>query len=547
MRVIFITLVILTTEYISVMKKTALLLVFLVQTLVSAQSTFPFDVVLTPITISGLPGIQSYAAGEHNGKWLIIGGRLDGLHQRQPWQAFDANGHNTYMYVIDPVAKTYTQAPLSGFANDSVEAQLSSTNANFHQIGNLLYIAGGYGLSSTSVHITHPRLTVIDVPAMITAITANGTVDTTAYQSVQDSAFAVTGGKLLELDGTFYLVGGHRFDGQYNPMGHNTYVQSYTEAVRPFTVNGTFPNLSHTFDSFMIDTDELHRRDYNVTYMTDGSETYITAWSGVFQKTANLPFLNPVEVRDTGIAPIAGFSQYLNHYHCPTASLFGENKSAMYTLFFGGIAQYYYANGTLTQDNDVPFVTTIGLVEKRNGNYTEAEMSTEMPGYYGAGAEFFPSSVLAQTGAIFLADSIGADTTQIGHLFGGIKSPAQNVFFGGMTNASVATANIYEVALVRNSGLSVTTHDPNDRRLAIQVQPNPTSEKLVVQLNSPSAVDTHFEILSTSGQLMYSTSVPSKLGKNTMDLGQLNLSSGTYVLTATQAGGFQQRISFIWK
>ena len=53
----------------------------------------------------------------------------------------------------------------------------------------------------------------------------------------------------------------------------------------------------------------------------------------------------------------------------------------MYTLFFGGIAQYYYANGTLTQDNDVPFVTTIGLVEKRNGNYTEAEMSTEMPGY----------------------------------------------------------------------------------------------------------------------------------------------------------------------
>ena len=116
-----------------------------------------------------------------------------------------------------------------------------------------------------------------------------------------------------------------------------------------------------------------------------------------------------------------------------------------------------------------------------------------------------------------------------------------------MTNASIATANIYEVALVRNSGLSVTTHDPNDRRLAIQVQPNPTSEKLVVQLNSPSAVDTYFEILSTSGQLMYSTSVPSKLGKNTMDLGQLNLSSGTYVLTATQAGGFQQRISFIWK
>ena len=73
------------------MKKIAVLLFLLVQSLVSGQSSFPFDVVLTPVTISGLPGIQSYAAGEHNGKWLVIGGRLDGIHQRQPWQAFDAN------------------------------------------------------------------------------------------------------------------------------------------------------------------------------------------------------------------------------------------------------------------------------------------------------------------------------------------------------------------------------------------------------------------------------------------------------------------------
>ena len=115
-----------------------------------------------------------------------------------------------------------------------------------------------------------------------------------------------------------------------------------------------------------------------------------------------------------------------------------------------------------------------------------------------------------------------------------------------MTNTSVSTANIYSVALVRNSGLSVTTHDSDDRMLAVQVQPNPTNGKLVVQLTSPSSVDTYFEILNTNGQLMYSTSIPSKLGKNTMDLGQLRLSSGTYVLTATQAGGFKQRISFIW-
>ena len=43
-----------------------------------AQTTFNYDVVLTPVNIAGLPGLHSYAFGQHNGKWLIIGGRKDG-------------------------------------------------------------------------------------------------------------------------------------------------------------------------------------------------------------------------------------------------------------------------------------------------------------------------------------------------------------------------------------------------------------------------------------------------------------------------------------
>lgn len=53
-----------------------------------AQSSFPFDVVLTPINVTGLPGLHSYAFAQHNGKWLIIGGRKDGIHARQPFNAF---------------------------------------------------------------------------------------------------------------------------------------------------------------------------------------------------------------------------------------------------------------------------------------------------------------------------------------------------------------------------------------------------------------------------------------------------------------------------
>jgi len=48
-----------------------LLLTFLQSSI--AQTTFDYDIVLTPVTVSGLPGLHSYAFAQHNGKWLIIG------------------------------------------------------------------------------------------------------------------------------------------------------------------------------------------------------------------------------------------------------------------------------------------------------------------------------------------------------------------------------------------------------------------------------------------------------------------------------------------
>ena len=38
----------------------------------------PIGIELESISIPNLGGVQSYAFGQHNGKWLIIGGRLDG-------------------------------------------------------------------------------------------------------------------------------------------------------------------------------------------------------------------------------------------------------------------------------------------------------------------------------------------------------------------------------------------------------------------------------------------------------------------------------------
>lgn len=86
---------------------------------------------LEPMTIAGFPGIQSYAYGTHNGKWLIIGGRLDGLHRRQPVFSFDESGNNKNIYVVDPVTGMSWNAPLAGLPA-ALREQLSSTNMAFH-------------------------------------------------------------------------------------------------------------------------------------------------------------------------------------------------------------------------------------------------------------------------------------------------------------------------------------------------------------------------------------------------------------------------------
>lgn len=130
----------------------------------------PFQVALEPLDIPNLGGVQAYAFGQHNGKWLIVGGRLDGLHRRQPFAAFDLAGHNNQLTVIDPVAKQKWTAPLSSLPA-SIQEQLSSTNMEFYQEGDYLYCIGGYGYSATQGdHYTYPYLTAIKTPDVIDAV-----------------------------------------------------------------------------------------------------------------------------------------------------------------------------------------------------------------------------------------------------------------------------------------------------------------------------------------------------------------------------------------
>jgi hypothetical protein len=522
------------------MKKHNILILFYIALFsnVLAQNT-PFQIAIEPLNIDNLGGLQSFAFGQHEGKWLIIGGRLDGLHRRQPFAAFDQAGHNNQLIVIDPVAQQKWTTPLTSLSV-GLQEQLSSTNMQFYQEGKHLYLTGGYGYSATANdHITYPNLTAVDVPATINAVVSNSTFSS-FFRQITDAQFQVTGGRLEKIYNTFYLVGGQKFIGRYNPMGSNNgpgFIQEYTDQIRKFNLMDDGTNISIQHLPSITDTDQLHRRDYNVTaqILPNGQEG-LTAFSGVFQKTINLPFLNCVNIDSAGYAVNNAFNQYYNHYHCGHFPIYSESKNEMHTIFFGGIAQYYDSLGILVQDNEVPFVKTIARVSRdANGVMSEYKLPIEMPTLLGAGSEFIPVENLPRyQNGVFKLDDFIADSTLVGYIYGGISSTAANIFFTNTGTQSSASSQIFKVYVIKNATTGI--HKLNAQSvgtLQMKVFPNPNDGNFVAKYNLIKATDVRISIFSIDGKKIEDQVYENQpVGENTFTKKVKGLSNGgTYILS----------------
>ena len=438
------------------MKKIRILkIIFIAFALSCNAQTTPFQVVIEPVSISGLGGLQAFAWGQHNGKWLIIGGRTDGLHRRQPFAAFNHEGHNNQLIVVDPAAGQKWSAPLSSLPVD-LQEQLSSTNMEFYQEGDYLYLAGGYGYSNSyGDHVTYPYLSAVKVSEVINSI-INGTSFVTNFRQLSDTLFGVTGGYLNKINNTFYLTGGQVFMGRYNPMGPNHgpgFIQEYTNSIRKFLISDNGEELSVTHFPEIIDSKNLHRRDLNVVpqIMPTGQEG-LTAFSGVFQVGADLPFLNCVNIDSAGYSVNNSFTQYYNHYHCAHIPLYSALNNEMHTMFFGGIAQYYDSLGTPVQDKNVPFVKTIARVTRdADGKMAEHKLPVEMPSLLGASSEFIPVENLPKyNNEVLKLDDFSADKTLVGYIFGGISSSDANIFFSNGGTQSSASSQIFKVYIIKD-------------------------------------------------------------------------------------------------
>lgn len=493
---------------------------------------FPFEIQLKADSIAGFNGLHSFAFGQREGKVLLIGGRPDGIHARQPFNAFPASQNNQLLQVLDLQTHQYWSRPFVELAVP-LQEQLQSTNMNFYQDANSLILTGGYAFSATANdHITFPYLTRIDLDGLIAALIANQPI-ASFFEQIQDERFAVTGGNLGKIGAQYYLVGGHRFDGRYNPMNNPTFVQAYVDGLKKFELSAPGQALAVLNYQLVIDQVNLHRRDYNlVPHVYPNGETGYLISSGVFQINADLPFLYPVEIKSSGHAAVNGFSQYLSNYHSSKFSAYDSSSGIMHHLFLGGLSQYYYQNGALINDPNVPFVRTISrLAQGQDGSYQEYVLGSEMPALLGASAEFIHLEQIPHYASeIIDLAALSGDSILIGHVVGGLKSPSLNPFTNNSTALTDASAVIYEVWLKRTTAGAIEVQVPS-AQIKVNLFPNPAKEVAYLDFELAQKSNVECFITDANGKLVHEVYYEKiKNTKKTLDLKALGLAPGNYTI-----------------
>jgi hypothetical protein len=409
-----------------------------------AQQQFAVTIADEPMT--AMPAIHSFAFAESNGKWLFIGGRINGLHGFQTPFAFQTAYINSQITVVDPVANQNWSASASSLP-DSIREPITSTNMEYCKDGNTLYMMGGYGWkNSISDFVTFPTLTAIDVNGLITAV-MNGTAINSYFRQISDSNFAIAGAHLEKMDSTFYLVFGHLFNGAYHQVDSFN-IQRYSNAVRTFQIHDDGTNIAIANFQSTIDTANFHRRDYNlVPQIFPDRQFGYTAFSGVFRYGINQPFLNSVDIKPMLFSVNNSFSQNLNNYESAVMPVYDSLNNTMHSVFFGGMSLYYVDTITQSQvmDTLVPFVKTISKVTRASDStMTEYVLPIRMPGFYGSNALFVPlGSVNTYYNRIINLNTLSG-VTKVGYIIGGINSPAPNI---GSTSpeSSIASPRVFAV------------------------------------------------------------------------------------------------------
>lgn len=417
-------------------------------------TNLPYSIRVEQVSMPDFVGLQSAVTAQAGGKWLLFGGRTNGLHGFDPPpddDNFPRAFANRNIYVVDPAtgqvwSRSWDAAGLSADAADA----LSSTNQQHYQTGETLYVTGGYGVvSATGAFTTFDTLTAIDVPGLIDAVVGNGAVAPEVRQ-IRDERVRVTGGEMAELEGRTYLVFGQNFQGRYTGGGA-TIVQIYTNQIRSFRIVDSGGTLSIADYTTQDDPVAYRRRDGNMQKtISPAYKPGLTFYGGVFTPDGQ-GYRNPVRIANRRGVVDLGFQQYFSQYSSPVIPLFSARDRSMHSLFLGGISLYDYdpATGQLNVDTNLPFVDDLtAQVRSADGLTQEYILTPQLPARLGAEAAFFVNPELAAfpNGVINLDALTGP--TVLGHMAGGILATAGNN--ANPLTQTFASPNVYRITLVPN-------------------------------------------------------------------------------------------------
>ena len=307
----------------------------------------------------------------------------------------------------------------------------------------------------TKEFTTYDTLTALSIKGLAQAVIDGGDVATLAkIRQMSDPRLAVTGGGMANLSGRTYLVFGHDFQGGYNGATSNL-AQVYTDEIRSFRIVDTGRRLAITGYRALRDPVNYRRRDGNlVNFIGSDGRAELAYLGGVFTPgDAGSGYQAPIFVGPGGRARIdAAYQQYFSQYSTAEVLLHDRGSRSMYDILVGGISLYYYNDGVLTEDLELPWVDNVtSLVRFRDGEFQEYSMTPIRPvtpggtGYYGAGAGWFGNQALPQYRNDVIRLHQLSGPTVLGFMYGGIYSTVAAT--GNTFSETGASNQVFQITL----------------------------------------------------------------------------------------------------
>jgi len=251
---------------------------------------------------------------------------------------------------------------------------------------------------------------------------------------MSDARLAVTGGDMAALNGRTYLVFGHNFQGGYN--GESASIsQVYSSEIRSFRIVDNGRSLAIAGYQALRDPVNFRRRDGNLVQFVDRGLPALAYLGGVFTPgSSGGGYRAPILIGRDGQARVdASYQQFFSQYTAANIPLYDSRSRSMYDILMGGISLYSYADGQLTPDTTLPWISNVTtLVRAANGSFQEYIMppipavTPGSTGNYGANAAFFMNQAVPASARGVVTLNRLRGPTVVGYVFGGIYSTVPN-------------------------------------------------------------------------------------------------------------------------